>query len=149
MASKAKRYIPGDRTLHVSTLLIRLREMFVGELGTPESRLEDTFSIFGYPNQTDVLDKKSKSKNNVSGDKRQRSWLRHYAASRKVAGSIPDEVIGLFFVNLPNPPSRNMALRSTLPLMEMSTRNLPGWRGGKGRPACKADNLTAICEPTV
>jgi hypothetical protein len=28
----------------------------------------------------------------------------------------------------------------------MSTRNLPG---GKGRPACKADNLTAICEPTV
>jgi hypothetical protein len=21
--------------------------------------------------------------------------------------------------------------------------------GGKGRPACKADNLTAICEPTV
>jgi hypothetical protein len=28
----------------------------------------------------------------------------------------------------------------------MSTRILPG---GKGRPALKADNLTAICEPTV
>jgi hypothetical protein len=28
----------------------------------------------------------------------------------------------------------------------MSTRNLPG---DKGRPARKADNLTAICEPTV
>jgi hypothetical protein len=28
----------------------------------------------------------------------------------------------------------------------MSTRNIPG---GKGRPARKADNLTAICEPTV
>jgi hypothetical protein len=28
----------------------------------------------------------------------------------------------------------------------MSTRNLP-W--GKGQSACKADNLTAICEPTV
>jgi hypothetical protein len=28
----------------------------------------------------------------------------------------------------------------------MSTRNLPG---GKGRPARKADNLTAICEPMV
>jgi hypothetical protein len=27
--------------------------------------------------------------------------------------------------------------------MEMSTRNIPG---GKGRPARKADNLTAICE---
>jgi hypothetical protein len=28
----------------------------------------------------------------------------------------------------------------------MSARNLPG---GEGRPARKADNLTAICEPTV
>jgi hypothetical protein len=25
------------------------------------------------------------------------NWLRHYATSRKVAGSIPDEVIGFFF----------------------------------------------------
>jgi hypothetical protein len=25
-------------------------------------------------------------------------WLRHYATSRKVAGSIPDEVIGCFSV---------------------------------------------------
>jgi hypothetical protein len=38
-----------------------------------------------------------------------------------------------------------MALGSTQPLTETSTRNLPG---GKGRPARKAD-LTAICEPTV
>jgi hypothetical protein len=30
------------------------------------------------------------------------SWLRHYATSRKVAGSNPDEVIEFFF-NLPNP----------------------------------------------
>jgi hypothetical protein len=37
-----------------------------------------------------------------------------------------------------------MALGSTHPLTEMSTRNL---RRGKGRPARKADNLTAICEP--
>jgi hypothetical protein len=37
-----------------------------------------------------------------------------------------------------------MALESTQPLTEMITRNLPG---GKGRPALKADNLTAICEP--
>jgi hypothetical protein len=75
---------------------------------------------------------------------RQRSWLRHYATSRKVAGSIPDEVIG--FLNLPNPSSRTMALGSTQPLTEMSTRNLPG---GKKRPAHEADNLTAICEPIV
>jgi hypothetical protein len=39
-----------------------------------------------------------------------------------------------------------MAMGSTGPLTEMSTRNIPG---GKGRPARKADNLRAICEPTV
>jgi hypothetical protein len=39
-----------------------------------------------------------------------------------------------------------MALRSTQPLTEMNTRNLPG---GEGRPVRKADNLTAICEPIV
>jgi hypothetical protein len=38
-----------------------------------------------------------------------------------------------------------MALGSIQPLTEMSTRDLPeGW-GGKGRPARKAYNLTAIC----
>jgi hypothetical protein len=39
-----------------------------------------------------------------------------------------------------------MALESTQPLTEMSTRNIPG---GKGRPARKADKFTAICEPIV
>jgi hypothetical protein len=39
-----------------------------------------------------------------------------------------------------------MALGLTQPLTEMSTRNLPG---GKGRPARKAHNLTAICEPII
>jgi hypothetical protein len=70
-----------------------------------------------------------------------RSWLRHYATSRKVAGSIPDEVIGFF--NWPHPSSPTVALGSTELLTEMSTRNL---LEGKGRPARKAD-LTAICEP--
>jgi hypothetical protein len=51
------------------------------------------------------------------------------------------------FFNLPNHSSRTMALGSTKPLTEMSTRNLPG--GVKGRPARKADKLTAICEPIV
>jgi hypothetical protein len=36
---------------------------------------------------------------------------------------------------------------STQPLTEMSTRNIPGEKGVKGK-ARKADNLTAICEPT-
>jgi hypothetical protein len=56
---------------------------------------------------------------------------------------IPDEV-DLF--NLPNPSSHTMALGSTQPLREMSTRNFPG---GKKRPARRADNLAAICEPNV
>jgi hypothetical protein len=59
-------------------------------------------------------------------------------------GSIPDQVI--VFFNGPNPSSHTMALGSTQPLTEKSARNLPG---GKGRPARKADNLTAICEPIV
>jgi hypothetical protein len=39
-----------------------------------------------------------------------------------------------------------MALRSVQPITEISTRNLPG---GKKRPARRADNLAAICEPIV
>jgi hypothetical protein len=62
----------------------------------------------------------------------------------KVTGSISDEVTG--FLNWPNPSSSTMALVSTQPLTEMSTRNLP-W--GKGRPARKAGKLTALCEPIV
>jgi hypothetical protein len=72
----------------------------------------------------------------------QRSWLRHYVRSRKVADSIPDEVIGFF--NLRNSSSSTMALESTQPLTEMSTWNLPG---GKGRPALMTDIVTAICDP--
>jgi hypothetical protein len=56
---------------------------------------------------------------------------------------VPDEVD---FFNLPNPSSRTMALGSTQPLTEMSTRDLPE---GKKRPACRADNLAAIYEPNV
>jgi hypothetical protein len=39
-----------------------------------------------------------------------------------------------------------MALGSSQPLTEMSTRNL---LGAKWRTAHKADSLTAICEPIV
>jgi hypothetical protein len=51
-----------------------------------------------------------------------------------------------FFFNLPNPSSRTMALGSTQPLREMSTRDLAG---GKRRPARRSDNVTANCEPIV
>jgi hypothetical protein len=49
------------------------------------------------------------------------------------------------FSNLPNPSGGTMALGSTQPLTEMSTRNLKKKPGGKGRPARRDDNLAAIC----
>jgi hypothetical protein len=70
---------------------------------------------------------------------RWRSCLRHYATNRKVAGSIPDEVI--WFFNWPNPSSHTMALGSTQPLTEMSMRNLPG---DKRRPARKLTSPPSV-----
>jgi hypothetical protein len=64
--------------------------------------------------------------------------------SQKVAGSIPDWIIG--FSNWPKPSSLTMVMGLTQPLTEISIRDLPGC---KGQPACKADNLTAICEPII
>jgi len=52
---------------------------------------------------------------------RWRSWLRHCPKSRKIAGSIPDGVTGNFHWHYPS--GRTMALGSTQPLTEMSTRN--------------------------
>jgi hypothetical protein len=49
-------------------------------------------------------------------------WLRHCTTNRKVAGSIPDGVIGIFHCH--NPADRTMALGSIQPLTEMSTRNI-------------------------
>jgi hypothetical protein len=55
-------------------------------------------------------------------------------------------LMSLDFFCWPNYSIRTMALGSTQPLTEMSTRNLPG---SKGWQAHKADNLTTICERTV
>jgi hypothetical protein len=68
----------------------------------------------------------------------------HYATSRKVEGSRPDELIGFF--HLSNFSSRHMALGPTQPLTEMSTRYF--LRGG-GEPMLKDGNHTAICESIV
>jgi hypothetical protein len=56
---------------------------------------------------------------------------------------IPDE---LDFFNLPNPSNLTMALGSTQPLIEMSTRNLPG---GKKQPARRADLPPPVSRMTV
>jgi hypothetical protein len=72
-----------------------------------------------------------------------RSWLRHYATSRKVAGSIPEEVIGFF--NWPNPSSRTMTLGSTQPITKMSTRNLSC--GAKGGRRVRLEGLGKLKKP--
>jgi len=51
---------------------------------------------------------------------RWRSRLRHCATSRKVAGSIPEGVKGIFHRH--NPSGHTVALGLTQPLTEMSTR---------------------------
>jgi hypothetical protein len=66
--------------------------------------------------------------------------------SRKVAGSIPDEM-NTFFVNLPNSSSRTMP---SMPLTEMSTRNRKiMFVQSRTRPVRKVDNLTIVYELTV
>jgi hypothetical protein len=64
----------------------------------------------------------------VHGSTRWRSSLRHCTASRRVTGSIPDRVTGICHWH--NPFGHTMALGSTQPLTEMSTRNIS--MGGKG-----------------
>jgi ribosomal protein S14 len=56
----------------------------------------------------------------LQGGTRWRGWLRHCATSPKVAGSIPDAVVGIFHRR--NPSGRNMALVSTQPLTGITTR---------------------------
>jgi hypothetical protein len=55
-----------------------------------------------------------------NGSKRCRGWLRHCATNRKVTGSIPDCVTGIFHWR--NPFGLTITLGSTQPLTEMSTR---------------------------
>ena len=66
-------------------------------------------------------------------------WLRCCVTNRMVTGSIPDGVNGIFHWH--NLSDRTMALGSTQPLTEMSTRSI-SW--GQKRSVRKTDNLTTI-----
>ena len=70
---------------------------------------------------------------------RWRICLRHCAARRKAACSIPDGIIGSFHWH--DPSGRTMAVGSTQPLTEMSTRNI-SW--GLRRSVPRADKLTTF-----
>jgi len=56
-------------------------------------------------------------------------WLRCCTTNRKVAGSIPAGVIGIFHWH--NPSDRTMALGSTQPLTEISTRSISWGKCGR------------------
>ena len=64
--------------------------------------------------------------------------LQYYATSRKVAGSIPDGVNGIF--HYINPSDRTIALGSIQPLTGMSTRN-----EGKGDRCTGLTTLPPSC----
>jgi hypothetical protein len=72
--------------------------------------------------------------------------LRYYATRWEVTGSIPDDITRFYF-------SIYLILRAALwswDLFSLYQKWVPGiFLGDKARPACKALNLTVICEPTV
>ena len=70
-----------------------------------------------------------------------RSWLRHCTTSRKVEGSVPNGVIGIF--HWYSPSSLTVALGSTQPLTEMSTRNI--YWGVKGVRCVGLTTLPPSC----
>ena len=97
---------------HSTILLIKLFKLFVNQLGCLDADFRSSggvFMIFIY----------------IEWDTPWRCWLRHCAISRKVASPISEGVIGIFHWH--NPSGRTMTLGSTLPLTEMSTRNI-SWR---------------------
>ena len=67
--------------------------------------------------------------NNTWGS-RWRIWLSHCTTGRKLAGSIPYDVTGIFRRHIFS--GRTMALGSSQSLSEMSTRNI-SWGGKVGR----------------
>ena len=77
----------------------------------------------------------------AGGDMWWHSQFRHCATNWKVAGSIPDGVTGIFHWHYPS--GRTMALGMTLPLTEMSTRNI-SW-GGKGGRCIGLTTLLPSC----
>jgi len=64
----------------------------------------------------------------INGDMQWRSWLRHWATCRKVAGSIPESVFEIFHSH--NPSGRTMPLGLTQSLTEIPGI-FPGGKGGR------------------
>jgi hypothetical protein len=79
---------------------------------------------------------------NLTGGTQYHSWLMHYATSQKAVGLSPNEVTDLFSIsNSSNCPRVNSASNRD----EYQKMFL----GSRVQTTCKANNLTAICEPHV
>jgi hypothetical protein len=69
------------------------------------------------------------------------------ATSRTVPGSIPGGVTGIFSDIFPS--DRTMALGSTRPLVKMSTKNIPGGKGGRSVRVTTSPPLSAECHENL
>jgi hypothetical protein len=119
---------------------IRLQRTLYRLLFSP-GRQQSCFVFGTYRDQILVRISSTSFQKPSSINKRWRSWLRHCATSRKLAGSIPDGITGIFHWH--NPSRCNMALGLIQPLIEMSTRNI-SW--GQKRPVLRADVTTFMCQ---
>jgi hypothetical protein len=75
-------------------------------------------------------------------------WLRHFATSRKVAGSRSDEVNDFFSTHLIIPAALGPGVYSASNRMSTRSRKIM-FLGSRARPVRRADDLTAICVPIV
>jgi len=70
-------------------------------------------------------------------------WLRRCTTSQTIRESIPGGVTGFFSDIFPS--DCTMALGSTQPLVKMSTKNIPGGKGGRCVRVTTSPSLSAEC----
>jgi hypothetical protein len=112
-------------------------------------RTDGTVNIITNPSTAILLESMAVTKWSIGDTRQQMPGIlcvgRNYVASRKVAGSRPDEVneFSQFTYSF-------QALEFSQPLTEMSTRSRKKmFLESRAVPVRKADNLTAICEQIV
>ena len=113
-----------SKTWHLENYWTAINGLFHAPQFCPQMQEEDTchyrlWVTRGLPQSERVLQYRNKK---WTWSKCICQSLRCWATNRKVAGSIPDGVIGIFHWH--NPRDRTMALGSTQPLTEMSTRRI-------------------------
>ena len=118
-------------TCYISILLLQSQtklESFLSLPGNCTKGADRIFPFSGCPGDFGTISRISSVKIcfgspcSREGNAQWLSWLRYYATSRKVAGSIPNGIVRVFHWH--NPSGRTMALGSNQPLREMNTKNI-------------------------